>query len=383
MILFPILFLLLLVLPDLYIWFAFVRSIAPPVWSAAYWIPTAAACLAIVGWLAGSHSEWMIRLFFGLLMCIAVPKALFTVVSLVGRAFGRFVPGAGNIGNGLGLLLAVVVGGAFVYGLTRGWKRLQVKETAIVSTDLPAAFDGYRIVQLSDLHIGTFGGDTAYIRQLVERVNTLQPDLIVFTGDLVNASADELDPFGPILSQLRAPDGVFSILGNHDYCTYRRYDTVDGAARNLDDLKRRQRAFGWDLLLNEHRTIRRDTDSIALVGVENAGRPPFPSRGDLSRALQGIDGGTYKILLSHDPSHWRREVLPASDVQLTLSGHTHGMQLMIGNFSPVRWSYPEWGGLYREDEQQLFVSLGAGGTIPFRFGAWPEINLLTLRREPK
>lgn len=381
MILFPILFVPLLVLPDLYIWFAFVRGSLSTAWSVAYWIPTALACATIVWWIAGSHSEWLIRIFFGLLMCVAMPKAAFTLVSLAGRAIGMFAPRAETIGNAVGIGIAILVCGAFAYGLARGWKRLQVKETTLVSPALPAAFDGYRIVQLSDLHIGTFGSDTTYIRQLVERIDSLHPDLIVFTGDLVNASADELDPYGDLLSQLRAPDGVYSVLGNHDYCTYRRYDTPDGAARNLAELKRRQHAYGWELLQNEHRTIRRDADSIVLIGVEHSGRPPFPSRGDLSQALRGVAKGSYKILLSHDPSHWRREVLPQSDVQLTLSGHTHGMQLMVFGFSPIRWSYPEWGGAYRSDDgRTLFVSLGAGGTVPFRFGAWPEINLLVLHR---
>ena len=208
----------------------------------------------------------------------------------------------------------------------------------------------------------------------------MRPDLIVFTGDLVNSAPSELDPFGEVLSRLEAPDGVFSVLGNHDYCEYNRYETSDGAARNLALLKQRERQFGWRLLLNEHRLIRRDRACIALVGVENDSRPPFPSRGDLKRAMDGLPEGMFKVLLSHDPTHWRREVLPTTDIQLTLSGHTHAMQLKIGGFSPSAWSYPEWGGLYREGERILLVSLGVGGTVPFRLGAWPEINAITLER---
>lgn len=380
MILFPLLFVLLLLLPDLYIWNTFVRGAIPAAGSIAYWIPAALACATVIAWFAGIHTDWTIRLFFGLLVCVALPKALFTLVSLVGRGIGTFAPHAATVGNTIGIGLALLVCGAFLYGFVHGWKRLQTKEIEIVSADLPAAFDGYRIVQFSDLHIGTFGNDTTYVRRLVERIQHLHPDMIVFTGDLVNASTEELDPYGSLLSQLRATDGVFSVLGNHDYCTYRRYDTDDGAAFNVAELKRRQRAFGWDLLLNEHRTIRRGSDSIVLVGVENDSQPPFPAHGDLEAALQGVAAGSYKILLSHDPSHWRREVLPGSDIQLMLSGHTHGMQLKIGRFSPSRWSYPEWGGLYHDNEgRTLFVSLGVGGTVPFRFGAWPEIDLITLR----
>lgn len=380
MLFFLVIFVLLLLLPDLYIWFSFVRGAAPLIWSAAYWLPSALALTAMGLWMAGHHPEWLMKLFFGLLLCVAVPKLFFTVVSLVGRGVGLLVPYASTVGNITGIAVAAITCVAFFYGFTRGWKRLEVKETTFASASIPEAFDGYRIVQLSDLHIGTFGSDTTFIRELVERVNALRPDLIVFTGDLVNDSPVELDPYMEILPQLKAPDGVYSILGNHDYCTYRRYDTADGAVRSLAELKRRQSEFGWNLLLNENRTIRREADSIALIGVENDGRPPFPSRGDLTAAMKGVPEDAFKILLSHDPTHWRREVIPTTDIDLTLSGHTHAMQLMIGGFSPARWSYPEWGGFYRDGGQTLHVSLGAGGTVPFRFGAWPEINVITLQK---
>lgn len=381
MTLFLILFLLLLLLPDLYIWLTFVRGNTALLWNIVYWLPTAAALASMGLWMLGGHQEWLIRLFFGLLLCVSAPKLCFTLISLMGRGIGLAVPHAAWVGNILGGLVALVTCAAFAYGFVRGWKDVRIRETAIVSEELPAAFDGYRIVQLSDLHVGTFGSDTAHLQRIVDAVLQADPDLIVFTGDLVNSSPDELTPFMETLSRLHARDGVYSVLGNHDYCTYRHYDSPDGAARSLTELKSRERALGWDLLLNESRIVRRGTDSIALIGVENSGRPPFPSRGDLPRALSGVPDGTFKILLSHDPTHWRREVLPRTDIQLTLSGHTHAMQLKIGSFTPARWSYPEWGGTYREDNQTLYVSLGAGGTVPFRFGAWPEINLLTLHRK--
>lgn len=380
MTLFLILFLLLLLLPDLYIWFAFVRGVAGGGWTILYWTPTVLALVALGCWLGGVWPEGTVRLFVGLLMCIAVPKAAFSLCSLAGRGVGLLVPHAGRVGTVVGIVAAVGVCATSYYGFARGWKRLELRQHSIALAGLPAAFEGYRIVQLSDLHVGTYGSDTTYLSRLVDRVNGLRPDLIVFTGDLVNTSAEELEPFVGVLSQLRAPDGVYSVLGNHDYCIYRRLDRPHEAARDRAVLIDRERAMGWDLLLNEHRTIRRGGDSIALIGVENDGRSPFTSRGDLPRAMRGVAEGAFKILLSHDPSHWRREVLPASDIQLMLAGHTHAMQVKIGGFSPVRWSYPEWGGLYREGEQQLFVSLGVGGSVPFRFGAWPEVDLLVLRR---
>lgn len=177
--------------------------------------------------------------------------------------------------------------------------------------------------------------------------------------------------------------GVFSVIGNHDYSEYRRWEQPDGAARSLARLEQAQREWGWQLLLNEHRLVVRGGDTLAVVGVENtAGRHAFTSRGDLGAACRGIPDGMFKILLSHDPSHWRREVLPAGDIRLTLSGHTHAMQFRIGRFSPSAWIYDEWGGLYGEQGCRLHVSTGAGGTAPFRFGAWPCIDLITLKRKP-
>ncbi len=266
---FLIFFLLVLILPDLYIWGTFVRGVVGTGWAVAYWAPTVLAFLALGCWLGGVWPEGSVRLFFGLLMCISAPKAVFAFCSLAGRGVGLVVPVAVRIGTVLGIIAAVGVCGMFYYGFSRGWKRLTVQETTLCSSRLPAAFDGYRIVHLSDLHVGTYGNNTAYLARLVERVNALRPDMIVFTGDLVNASPEELDPFGETLARLRAPDGVYAVLGNHDYCVYMRYDSPDGAARNTLELIRREReVLGWDLLLNEHRIVRWGEDSLAVVGAE-------------------------------------------------------------------------------------------------------------------
>lgn len=380
MVVFLLISLLALLLPDLYLWLTFVRGSVPLAWSLAWWLPTALALATLGAAATGYYADWLIKLFFVILLCAALPKLLFAVVSLAGRGIGTFVPGVIPTANIVGLLLAAVVCTACIYGFTRGWKRLEVRETKLAFRNLPAAFDGYRIVQISDLHVGTFGRDSRFLRKLTRRVESLQPDVIVFTGDLVNTSPDELDPFMETLAQLHAPDGVYSILGNHDYCTYRRYDTPGGAARSLGELKRREAALGWELLADEHRTLRRGVDSIFLIGVENVSRPPFPARGDLQRAAEGIPENGFRILLSHDPSHWRLEVLPDTEIELTLAGHTHAMQLRIMGLSPAKWSYPEWGGLYREGERMLHVSTGAGGNVGFRLGAWPAVNLLVLHR---
>ena len=281
------------------------------------------------------------------------------------------------VSSAASLLLLCIMGAGLSFGPTL----LQVRHTNFSSADLPTAFDGYRIVQFSDLHLTSFRNRPEMVEKVVERIMEQCPDMIVFTGDLVSTEANELDGFDEILSRLHAPG---------DYLTYAYYLSPEEQAAQREELKKRQRAMNWDLLLNEHRIIRQGRDSIALVGVENDGKPPFPERGDLKKALAGIPGygqgndstRMFKVLLSHDPTHWRRKVLPQTDIQLTLSGHTHGMQFMLFGWSPSKFFYPEWKYMYREGERGLYVSLGIGGAlIPFRFGAWPEINVITLHNK--
>lgn len=271
---------------------------------------------------------------------------------------------------------------AMAYGFFFGWRHIIIKNATCISPLLPPAFEGYRVLQLSDLHIGTFYRNPGFVRQVVDKVNALNPDLIVFTGDMVNVSASEVLPFMHVLGQMKAKDGIFSVMGNHDYCEYGADKSAQNVRRNQNVLQYLEHKLGWRLLLNEHEVISSHTDSsarMAVVGVENISRPPFPDYGDLHKALEGLPDGMFKILLSHDPSHWRRGVLHQTDIALTLSGHTHAGQFSIGRLSPIRWAYHEWGGKYIEDGAMLYVSLGLGGTVPFRLGAWPEINLIELK----
>lgn len=372
---------LLTVLPaDLYIWAGWLRDM-PWAVQLLHFVPVVLLMTAIVRVaVTGEVSEGLVRMVFGLLLCIALPKLLFALFSVVGRGAERIWQPLGPSLNCAGLALALLLAAAAVYGTFYGWKRLTVTRKTLVFNDLPERFDGYRAVHISDLHVGTYGRDPRFLRRLVDEVNALDADAILFTGDLVNSDAAELDPFRDELSRLRARDGVYAVLGNHDYCLYRRYDRANGAAENLRQLLATECQMGWQPLVNEHRTIRRGADSIVIAGVENSGRGPFPRRADLKRALQGVDRCAFTILLSHDPSHWRQEILSACSAQLTLSGHTHAMHLSICGYSPSRWLYPEWGGLYSEGKRQLYVSTGVGGTLPFRLGAWPTVDVLTLRR---
>lgn len=262
---------------------------------------------------------------------------------------------------------------------------IDTTQTDIEIPGLPASFDGYRIVQLSDLHVGTYGADTAFVSRLVDHVNSLKPDLIVFTGDIVNRRTDEILPFIDVLSRLHAAAGVYSILGNHDYGDYYDWDSDSAKARSLAQLVDIQRDMGWHLLLNSHAVIHAGADSIALVGVENVGDPPFKVYGDLSAAYPDLSDGVTKILLTHNPVHWDMEVAgnDSVNVALTLSGHTHAMQIRLLGLSPAAWRYDHWGGLYSDGKgHQLYVNIGVGTVgLPMRLGATPEVTLFTLRRK--
>ena len=369
-----------LFLPDLYFFLAFTRKKR---WYFTFLLclPTLIALACAFWWIAGTDSTLPPKILFSVMVCCSLPKLVGAIISLLAVAVRKFSQKVAKIIDYVAITATVLSLFLAVYGCTLGCKNLTITEQQIESENIPASFDGYRIVQLSDLHLGTFSKKSQFVSRVVEQVNALHPDLIVFTGDLMNIRSTEVSPFCQNLAQLRAKDGVFSILGNHDYGGYGHYQEADGQQKNVDNLRSQECAMGWILLEDAHQFIHRGSDSIAIVGVGDIGVPPFPHYGDLQKALCGIDSQTYKILLSHDPSHWRWEVIPQSDVQLTLSGHTHAMQVKFGKFSPAKWKYPEWGGLYQAGKQKLFVSIGLGGTLPFRLGANPEIVVLTLKKK--
>lgn len=268
-------------------------------------------------------------------------------------------------------------------GVVYGFRHIVIKEVEICHEDIPESFDGYRIAQFSDLHLGTYKVYAEDVpARLRDRINEVNADLIVFTGDIVNNRASELDGFESQLKGMKAKDGIYAIMGNHDYSTYIYWESAEKRKANIRDLQSRMSAQGWKWLLNQHEIIRRGQDSIALIGVENDGNPHFPALADIPKATEGLEKPMFKILLSHDPTHWRREVLDSTDIQLQLSGHTHGMQLELFGLSPAKFIYPDWGGWYNEGRRWLYVSTGVGGVVyPFRFGAWPEIVVITLRHK--
>lgn len=391
-----ILLLLGLLLPELYIWHYFMRS-SHWLLQLVFWMPYLATVVLMLLFNSPYNQAWMFRWGVYMILCFAIPKLLFTLISLVGLAMRALSPVAWRAANVVALLIAVSIVGIVVYGLCAGWRRLTVKEVELKFADLPQQFDGYRIVQMSDMHIGTYHAAPEAVKRIVDEVNALQPDMICFTGDLVNSSPAELDIFDDDLSRLKAKDGVFSIMGNHDYCMYNRHSSQTARMKAIAEVKARERRYGWQLLLNEHKVVHRGGDSIAIIGVENSSRPPFPDYGNLAGAMECAEGQLpeFKVLLSHDPTHWRREVLKKTDIQLQLSGHTHATQFRLFGWSPASFVYDEYAGLYEEqdgvteavnekkqksDSRKLFICTGTGGNVTFRFGAWPEIVVITLKK---
>jgi len=334
-----------------------------------------------------------IMLIMGIFLMFYLPKLLFNATQLLGDLSllitGLFRHNGASLKLWFlipGLVLGLLTFVAFGMGMARGRTNVKVFSETIKINKLPDSFHGLRIVQLSDIHLAGFYHHPGYIKKVVTLVNELEPDLICFTGDMVHNFSEEVDPFVDILRDLSAPLGKIAVLGNHDYGAYFSWDSKEEETANLERVKTQIRASGFDLLLNEHRTISLNGDTLVILGVENWGKPPFPQMGDLSKAMSDVNPDHIKILLSHDPSHWDLRVREKEDIDLTLSGHTHGMQfgIEIGKFrwSPSKWTYRHWAGLYEENGQQLYVNRGLGYTgFPGRVGIWPEITLLTLQPE--
>lgn len=277
-----------------------------------------------------------------------------------------------------GLLSLLLPPGAILYGSLIERNTFRVMKIELAYENLPEGFKEYRIVHISDIHARSFSKREKSLQRAVDKINALDPDMIAFTGDLITMTPDELDNISAALSSLKARDGVFSVLGNHDYCMYSDMSQTE-KQKCLEELIRKEREMGWDLILNEHRIIRKGQDSIAVIGVENTSPSRhFPSRGDLNKASEGTEG-MFRLLLSHDPMHWETEII-GKNYPLTLSGHTHAMQVSILGWSPSSLIFKQHKGLYTEGNQSIYVNKGLGETIfPARIGARPEITLITLK----
>ena len=283
--------------------------------------------------------------------------------------------------TGFGVACALFI--AMWWGALFNRFRIQTVEQEVAVNDLPPSFNGLKIAQISDLHVGTFGSDTSFCAKLVDKVNALNPDVIVFTGDIVNRHSSELKPFTNTLARLKAPMGVYSIMGNHDYGDYHSWKSAAEKDADIRMLQSMQRSMGWKILNNATEWLKAGSDSIALIGVENVGDPPFHTYGDLSAAFPRLADSNTKILLTHNPAHWTADIAntPGANIALTLSGHTHAMQCEIMGLSPAAFRYKTWGGMYTDSlDRKLYVNIGAGEVgFPARIGATPEITLFTLK----
>ena len=278
-----------------------------------------------------------------------------------------------------GLLALFIPPLVMVYGAWIGRERPQLKEVELRLENLPESFDGYRLVQISDIHARSYANRQKSLQRIVGIINNQNPDLIAFTGDIITLDASELESIKEILKELKAKDGIVAVVGNHDYGIYSDPSHKRPSGEILSDVIKEEKTMGWNVLMDGNMKISRNQDSIAVVGVQNTSPSRhFPSKGNLNKASEGTEG-MFRILLTHDPMHWEAEIL-GKDYPLTLSGHTHAMQFSLLGWCPSRYIFKQYRGLYSEGQQHLYVNIGLGETIlPFRIGTPPEITLITLR----
>ncbi len=388
----------LIFLIDPYVYLSLKRLLAleTPVFPIVYWAIPFLLLLRLATLLAfHSYSQRKPAIqkryfnLFGGLILFYIPKLFYMALSLMGllmrtvtdliSMYPYRMAFMGYLGFVGGSILFIFI----LYGILYGRFHFKTQMLDFSHERIPAGFNGLRIVQISDLHIGSWVGHRKRLEQAIEKINSQNPDLILFTGDLFNNFYEEIADFKDILRKLNASYGKYAVLGNHDYGDYFPWPSDSAYRDNFNRIKGVYHDLGFHLLCNESQILRKNGHYIGIVGVENWGHPPFHQYGDLMKALSGIDGTGFNLLLSHDPSHWRSEVLQRKALTLTLSGHTHGMQFGFDTpwlkWSPAQAKYPEWKGLYREGHQALYVNPGLGYIgFPGRIGIRPEITVITL-----
>ena len=333
---------------------------------------------------------------FGFFILLFVPKLIFIIFQLIGdgvdwiSSFSQATPNKGEqLSRGtfityVGATAALIPFIGIGWGMAVGRYRFTVHKKTLTFSNLPPAFSGLKIVQISDLHLGSFFNNFEKVTPGIQLINDLNPDIILFTGDLVNNYAYEAEPWIQLFSKLKATTGKYAIMGNHDYGDYVKWESKEKRQQNINRVIEIHKEMGFDTLLNENRVLEKGGEEISIIGVENWGLPPFPQYGNLTQAMKGSEKTNFKLLLSHDPSHWDEEVKNKTNIDLTFSGHTHGMQfgVELGNikWSPVKYKYPKWAGLYTEGKQHLYVNRGFGYIgFPGRVGIMPEITLIELK----
>lgn len=355
-----------------------------------YWsIPTILILVFLTGLYkmnisSNEYSFYIFYLFITLFILFYIPKINISVFHIFEDIISLFTNRYSIISK-IGMSISAIIFLFILHGIIFNKYNYKIQKQEIFFDNLPSNFDGYKIIQISDIHLGSMLKNTKGINKAVEIINSENPDLIVLTGDLVNNTANEVDGFENTFLKLKAKDGKLSILGNHDYGDYFPWKNTSDKNNNLIQLKNKHSQIGFKLLLNSNISIQKNVDSIIIAGVENWGKPPFPQFGNLTKVLQNTSSNNFVILLSHDPSHWKEKITDKTNIELTLSGHTHAMQagIKFGNFqwSPVSLKYKEWGGLYKHKKQYLYVNKGLGfiGLLG-RIGIRPEITKIILRK---
>lgn len=402
-------FLILLFFIDYYAFQAFVTvsenwsAVAQTILYTIYWMVPMVAIGLTYAFAIGAANNWKKSTFTLVRSTITLTyfSKFFIIVVLILGDLGRMIFSiyesfAGNQGfdydrTFLNASIAIAVGALpfilLLYGMLRNKYRYKLYRTVVEIKDLPEALEGLKIVQISDIHSGSFTRKEP-VREAIKMINEQQADLVFFTGDLVNSIAKEMEPFVDVFDKIKSRYGIFSILGNHDYGDYVRWESAAAKASNFENLKQIHTQLGWDLILNENRIIKIKGEEVAVIGVENySAKGRFANYGDLSKAYEGSATAGLKLLLSHDPSHWEDEVLEKfQDIHITFSGHTHGMQFGLEipgliKWSPIKYVYKQWAGLYKKNKQFLYVNRGFGFLgYPGRVGILPEITVMELKR---
>lgn len=384
---------LLSLLVDLYFYIQFKTYINKLYKRVIYWIPGIIFSLLFIALRLSNTtphqvteeefyiSSWVLWIYYFLYF----PKILFVIFDLINKLLIVVTKRKIKFFRYLAFIVSLGFAVLLVYGTIITRTNFQTRHVAIKSNLLPKNFNNFKIIQISDIHLGGWGKRYEVMDTVVAKIMKEKPDMIVMTGDMVNNFASELDGWAKHFCCLKAKYGVYAILGNHDYGDYSKWPSKKAKEDNLNKIKNGIRALGFNLMLDTNIIIHKGNDSIALIGVQNWGRPPFPRYGNFKKALTGCKKVSYKILLSHDPTHWDAEVVGKTDIILTLSGHTHGMQLGYDDgkhkFSPSQWIFKQWNGLYQENHQYIYVNEGIGYVgAPFRIGIRPEITVITLQK---
>lgn len=376
---------LIIVLSDLYIDMHYFRKRYPIAWwqRLLWWLPSIGmviytCAMASIRDFAPNNLTWLNTYIF-LLGLLVGPKAIFALISFLGSIIRKYIIHTNrNWGHYLGILLACFAVGSFIYGLTYGVSNIQVKHVDLYFKDLPKSFDGYRIVHVSDLHLGTFNGwRSKILKAEMDSIEKQKANLICFTGDLQNIRPKEVEKMASVIRQ--PMKGTISVLGNHDYTEYIKGDAKEKAAEEVRLINAEEKILKWTLLRNQNTEITSPAEeSIYVCGTENDGRPPFPNYSNYRKAMQGIGPNSFVIMLQHDPSAWKRSILPKTTAQLTLSGHTHGGQMQIFGWRPTSIRQQEDYGLYEQNGRYLYITAGLGGLVPFRLNMPNEIAVITL-----